>query len=100
MALAALATAVVYGYQRFDNHIMIATIVVLIALIQTIQFFGDRLVAALRHPQDIVMTTQEFELRKTRSWPWLLLIIVVILLAAAGWFWRSQQPQAVVLVPR
>lgn len=43
--------AVVYGYQRFDNHIMIATIVVLIALIQTIQFFGDRLVAALRHPQ-------------------------------------------------
>lgn len=89
--------AVVYGYQRFDNHIMIATIVVLIALIQTIQFFGDRLVAALRHPQgDIVMTTQEFELRKTRRWPWLLLIIVVILLAAAGWFWRSQQPQAVV----
>ncbi|WP_313376675.1 methionine ABC transporter permease [Pantoea sp. CTOTU50773] len=45
--------AVVYGYQRFDNHIMIATIVVLIALIQTIQFIGDRLVAILRHPQGI-----------------------------------------------
>lgn len=42
------------------------------------------------------MTTQEFELRKTRRWPWLLLIIVVILLAVAGWLWRSQQPQAVV----
>ena len=42
------------------------------------------------------MTTQEFELRKTRRWPWLLLIIVVIALAAAAWFWRSQQPQAVV----
>ncbi|WP_268622489.1 ABC transporter permease subunit, partial [Escherichia coli] len=41
--------AVVYGYQRFDNHIMIATIVVLIATIQLIQFIGDRLVAALRH---------------------------------------------------
>ena len=41
--------AVVYGYQRFDNHIMIATIVVLIATIQLIQFIGDRLVAAL-HP--------------------------------------------------
>nr|WP_261230215.1 methionine ABC transporter permease [Serratia entomophila] len=37
--------AVVYGYQRFDNHIMIATI-------QLIQFIGDRLVAALRHHQE------------------------------------------------
>lgn len=44
--------AVVYGYQRFDNHIMIATIVVLIATIQQIQFIGDRLVAALRHHQE------------------------------------------------
>ncbi|QKJ87161.1 Methionine ABC transporter permease protein [Paramixta manurensis] len=43
--------AVVYGYQRFDNHIMIATIVVLIATIQVIQFIGDRLVAALRPHQ-------------------------------------------------
>ncbi|HCT7316409.1 TPA: ABC transporter permease, partial [Klebsiella variicola] len=40
--------AVVYGYQRFDNHIMIATIV---ALIQLIQFLGDRLVNRLRHTQ-------------------------------------------------
>ncbi len=45
--------AVVYGYQRFDNHIMIATIVVLIATIQIIQFFGDRLVNKLRHTQGI-----------------------------------------------
>lgn len=44
--------AVVYGYQRFDNHIMIATIVVLIATIQLIQFIGDCLVAALRHHQE------------------------------------------------
>ncbi|ARU92652.1 methionine ABC transporter permease [Tatumella citrea] len=41
--------AVVYGYQRFDHHIMIATIIVLIATIQIIQFTGDRLVAALQH---------------------------------------------------
>lgn len=41
--------AVVYGYQRFDNHIMIATIIVLIATIQIIQFTGDRLVSSLRH---------------------------------------------------
>ena len=41
--------AVVYGYQRFDHHIMIATIAVLIATIQLIQFIGDRLAARLRH---------------------------------------------------
>ncbi|MGA7585768.1 MAG: methionine ABC transporter permease [Rouxiella badensis] len=41
--------AVVYGYQRFDNHIMIATIIVLIVTIQLIQFIGDRLVASLQH---------------------------------------------------
>lgn len=43
--------AVVYGYQRFDNHIMIATILVLIGTIQLIQFTGDRVVAALQHGQ-------------------------------------------------
>ncbi|VTT27783.1 methionine ABC transporter permease [Klebsiella pneumoniae] len=43
--------AVVYGYQRFDNHIMIATIVVLIATIQLIQIIGDRVVARLQHSQ-------------------------------------------------
>jgi len=44
--------AVLYGYQRFDHHIMIATIVVLIATIQLIQFIGDRVAAALRHHQE------------------------------------------------
>ena len=43
--------AVVYGYQRFDNHIMIATIVALIATIQLIHFLGDHLVNRLRHTQ-------------------------------------------------
>ncbi len=40
--------AVVYGYQRFDQHVMIATIVVLVATIQAVQFVGDRLVTATR----------------------------------------------------
>lgn len=41
--------AVNYGYRRFDEHIMIACIVVLIALVQAIQFSGDRAVRALSH---------------------------------------------------
>jgi D-methionine transport system permease protein len=42
--------AVVYGYQRFDNNIMIATIVVLIATIQIVQFVGDRFATLLKRP--------------------------------------------------
>ncbi len=42
--------AVVYGYQRFDQHVMIATIVALIATIQIVQLLGDRLAAAARRP--------------------------------------------------
>ena len=41
--------AVNYGYRRFDNSIMIACIVVLIVLVQAIQFTGDRVVRALTH---------------------------------------------------
>lgn len=40
--------AVVYGYQRFDNHIMVATIIVLIVTIQLVQFLGERLISALQ----------------------------------------------------
>ena len=42
--------AVVYGYQRFDNNIMIATIVVLVLTIQIVQFAGDRLASLLQRP--------------------------------------------------
>ena len=42
--------AVVYGYQRFDQHVMVATIVVLIGTIQLVQIVGDRLAAAARRP--------------------------------------------------
>lgn len=41
--------AVNYGYRRFDDNIMIACIVLLIALVQLIQFSGDRVVRALTH---------------------------------------------------
>ncbi|CAB4732723.1 MAG: ABC transporter permease subunit [Actinobacteria bacterium] len=41
--------AVNYGYQQFDNNIMISCIVLLIALVQVIQFSGDRAVRALQH---------------------------------------------------
>ncbi|MFT4042990.1 MAG: methionine ABC transporter permease [Gordonia sp. (in: high G+C Gram-positive bacteria)] len=39
--------AITYGYNRFDNHIMIATVIVLILTIVCVQFVGDRVVAAL-----------------------------------------------------
>ncbi|MEO6534242.1 MAG: methionine ABC transporter permease [Pseudolysinimonas sp.] len=38
--------AVTYGYDRFDNGVMLATIVVLVALVATVQLAGDRLVRA------------------------------------------------------
>ena len=41
--------AIRYGYQRFDNQIMAATIVVLLALVMLIQKLGDRLVRSLSY---------------------------------------------------
>lgn len=41
--------AIRYGYQRFDNQIMAATIVVLLALVMLIQKLGDRLVHSLAY---------------------------------------------------
>jgi len=42
--------AVTYGYQRFDMHVMLATIVVLILTVQVVQFLGDRIARALARP--------------------------------------------------
>ncbi|GGC74234.1 methionine ABC transporter permease [Undibacterium terreum] len=33
-----------YGYQRFQTDVMIVTVVILVLLVQLLQFFGDRLV--------------------------------------------------------
>lgn len=40
--------AIQYGYQRFDVGVMIATIVILIVLVQVLQFVGDRIAQQLR----------------------------------------------------
>jgi len=39
--------AITYGYNRFDDNIMIATVIALILTIQLVQFTGDRAVKAL-----------------------------------------------------
>jgi hypothetical protein len=36
--------AVTYGYQRFDQGVMIATIIILVALVAIVQIVGDGLV--------------------------------------------------------
>lgn len=41
--------AIRYGYQRFNNQVMIATIVVLVIMVQLVQSVGDRLVRSLAH---------------------------------------------------
>jgi len=41
--------AIRYGYQRFENSVMIAVVAVLIVLVCGIQWLGDRLVARLDH---------------------------------------------------
>jgi D-methionine transport system permease protein len=41
--------AIRYGYQRFDNQIMAATIVVLLVMVQLIQKIGDRVVRSLAY---------------------------------------------------
>lgn len=39
--------AIRYGYQRFRPEIMVATVIVLIILVQLVQFLGNRLAANL-----------------------------------------------------
>lgn len=41
--------AVKYGYQRFMPDVMVATVAVLVVLVQICQFLGDRAAEALRH---------------------------------------------------
>lgn len=39
--------AIRFGYYRYDNMVMITTVIILICLVQLIQFFGDRLAKAV-----------------------------------------------------
>ena len=41
--------AIRYGYQRFNNQVMVATVVVLVLLVQSVQSLGDGLVRSLAH---------------------------------------------------
>lgn len=41
--------AIRYGYQRFQLAVMLETIVILVVLVQLIQFFGNRLAAVFDH---------------------------------------------------
>jgi len=41
--------AVRYGYQRFDTQVMLATVAILVLIVQIVQWVGDRLVARLAH---------------------------------------------------
>jgi D-methionine transport system permease protein len=40
--------AIRYGYQRFDTKVMIATVILLIVLVQVVQFIGDTIARRLR----------------------------------------------------
>jgi D-methionine transport system permease protein len=39
--------AIRYGYYRFETDVMVATVVVLILIVQTIQFTGNRIARRL-----------------------------------------------------
>ena len=41
--------AIRYGYQRFNKQVMVATVVVLVILVQSVQSLGDGLVRSLAH---------------------------------------------------
>ncbi|NNG63858.1 ABC transporter permease [Pseudomonas fragi] len=41
--------AIRYGYQRFNNQVMVVTVVVLVILVQSVQSLGDGLVRSLAH---------------------------------------------------
>ena len=41
--------AIRYGYQRFNNQIMVVTVVVLVVLVQGVRSLGDRCVRSLAH---------------------------------------------------
>ncbi len=41
--------AIRYGYQRFNNQIMVVTVIVLVVMVQGVQSLGDRCVRSLAH---------------------------------------------------
>jgi D-methionine transport system permease protein len=43
------ALAIDYGYNRFDGNVMLATVVLLVVIVQLAQFAGDAVVRRLSH---------------------------------------------------
>jgi D-methionine transport system permease protein len=41
--------AIRYGYQRFNDQVMVGTVVILVVMVQLVQSIGDRLVRRLAH---------------------------------------------------
>ncbi|SMG57665.1 D-methionine transport system permease protein [Cedecea sp. NFIX57] len=41
--------AIRYGYQRFNNQVMVGTVIILIVMVHLVQSFGDHLVRRLAH---------------------------------------------------
>lgn len=41
--------AIRYGYQRFNDQVMVGTVLILVAMVQVVQMSGDRLVRSLAH---------------------------------------------------
>jgi D-methionine transport system permease protein len=39
-----------YGYDRFDSHVMLATVVTIVAFVQLVQFVGNRLARSTAKP--------------------------------------------------
>ncbi len=39
--------AIRFGYYRFQNDVMLITVIILIIIVQLIQFFGDRVAKAV-----------------------------------------------------
>ncbi len=41
--------AIRYGYQRFNDQVMVGTVLILVVMVQGVQMIGDRLVRQLAH---------------------------------------------------
>ena len=41
--------AIRYGYQRFQGDVMLATVLILLGLVEVLQMTGDRLSRQMRH---------------------------------------------------
>jgi D-methionine transport system permease protein len=43
------ALAIDYGYNRYDGNVMLATVVLLVVIVQIFQFVGDLVVRRISH---------------------------------------------------